>query len=146
MTRTDLRLLTAAEVAETLRLNRQVVLRKLQSGEIEAYKIGKDWRVEERALRAWLEARSNRRSPEERASEPFFDRLGRLKSIPAKRSVRLPILRRLVAEFGPDRSYTEKEVNAVLRRFHEDVCTLRREFIINKLMVRKDGVYHRTTP
>jgi ArsR family transcriptional regulator, arsenate/arsenite/antimonite-responsive transcriptional repressor len=37
--------------------------------------------------------------------------------------------------------YSESELNRFLARYHSDVCTLRREFIANKLMVRKDGSY-----
>ena len=40
-----------------------------------------------------------------------------------------------------NRVYTEKEINEFLSRYHPDVCTLRREFIMNRLMVRKDGKY-----
>ncbi|MFH1723258.1 MAG: DUF2087 domain-containing protein [Elusimicrobiota bacterium] len=78
-----------------------------------------------------------------RALRDFFGADGRLKSIPAKRKKRAYILERLVSEFEPGRVYEEKEVNAVLRRFHDDFCTLRREFIINKLMVRERGRYRR---
>jgi len=137
--------LTAAEVADILRLNHQVVLRKLQTGEIAAYKIGKEWRIEESALREWLDRHSNRRSERDKVLQSFFDADGRLKSIPTKRSRRQFVLERLIQEFATDRTYTEKEVNDILRRFHDDVCTLRREFIINDLMVRKDNVYRRCT-
>ncbi|MFA6315871.1 MAG: DUF2087 domain-containing protein [Elusimicrobiota bacterium] len=139
----DLKLLTAAEVAEILRMNTQVVLRKLQSGEIKAYKLGKDWRVEEASVREWLERHSNRLSDQDRVLQSFFSADGRLVSIPAKRGKRLLVLERLASNFLQGRVYTEAEVNDTLRRFHEDVCTLRREFIINKLMVRKNGLYRR---
>ena len=142
---TTLKLLTAAEVADILRLNRQVVLRKLQDGEIEAYKIGKEWRVDEAALRVWLQRHSNRRGLDERSRtlDSFFGPDGRLTSIPTRRLRRQVVLERLIAEFDPARTYTEREVNEVLRRFHEDVCTLRREFVMNGMMVRAKGVYRR---
>ena len=142
----EMRFLTAAEVAEILRLNHQVVLRKLNQGEIEAYKIGKQWRIEERALRNWLERHSNKRSERDRILHNFFDDKGRLKSIPSKRSKRRFILEKLCEEFEHDRTYTEQEVNDILRNFHPDVCTLRREFIASKLMIRKKGLYHRCNP
>jgi DNA-binding transcriptional ArsR family regulator len=69
---------------------------------------------------------------------------GRLKEIPAQRKKRDVILRRLVADFEPDRKYPEAEVNEVLRRYHEDVATLRREFIMTGLMDRAEGQYWRT--
>lgn len=40
-----------------------------------------------------------------------------------------------------NRIYTEDEINEFISPFHEDVCTIRREFIMNKLMVRKAGKY-----
>ena len=44
-------------------------------------------------------------------------------------------------------SYAERDVNAVLRRFHDDVATLRRELVMNKLLVRTtNGVYKKTGP
>ncbi|MGZ3701169.1 MAG: helix-turn-helix domain-containing protein [Bdellovibrionota bacterium] len=58
-----LRFFTSAEVAGLLKMNSQVITRKLQSGDIEGYKIGKDWRVSEEQLMAFLEKNSNRRAP-----------------------------------------------------------------------------------
>jgi excisionase family DNA binding protein len=54
---------TSAEVADLLRMNHQVVQRKLQAGEIPAYRIGREWRVERAQLMEWLESHSNRRRP-----------------------------------------------------------------------------------
>jgi excisionase family DNA binding protein len=135
-----LTLYTSAEVAQVLRLNHQVVQRKLQAGEIPAYRIGREWRVERAQLVQWLEERSNQRDPVDR----WFDKSGKLTALPAKRSARLPILNRLIEEFEPNRTYAEKEVNAVLRRFHDDVASLRREMVGVGLFVRTpDGVYKR---
>lgn len=138
--------LTSAEVAETLKLNQQVVVRKLQTGEIPGYKIGKDWRVAEDQLIAWLEERSNQRKPTFRAKvERAFLVDGRLVDIPAQRKKRVVILERLLKEFEPSRVYPEPEVNAILSRFHSDVCTLRREFIMEKMMTRTNGKYCRVS-
>jgi len=38
-----------------------------------------------------------------------------------------------------DVKYTEKQVNEILGRFHEDTATLRRELIGFKLMAREGG-------
>ena len=74
-----LNFLTSAEVADKLKLNQQVVVRKLQAGEIPGYKIGKDWRVAENQLLEWLESHSNRHQvgPRARVERAFF-RDGRL--------------------------------------------------------------------
>jgi excisionase family DNA binding protein len=144
----ELVLYTASEVAELLRLNPQVVQRKLQAGEIPGYRIGKEWRVERARLLAWLEEHSNQRADAEaRLVERYFDRDGALRSLPAQRGRREAVLRRLVAEIDPARSYRERELNGILRRFHPDVATIRREMVASKLLVRTaDGVYKRAGP
>ena len=75
-----------------------------------------------------------------------FFRHGRLVGVPAQLKKRQIILEKLVEEFEPDRDYPEIEVNRVLVEFHEDVASLRREFISFKLMKRTArGVYRRIT-
>ncbi len=142
-------LLTAGEVAELLRMNLQVIQRKLQAGEIPGYRIGKEWRVDRAQLVAWLEQRSNQRDqgPLARAGiAQFFDADGRLVSLPAPRAKRLAVLRHLAAVLDPDRTYTEREISEVLRATHDDVATLRREMVAAKLVVRTtDGIYRRTS-
>jgi len=72
-----------------------------------------------------------------------FIKHGRLTQIPAQLKKRQVILEELVNEFEPDRLYSEREVNQILLEFHEDVATLRREMIMNKLMTRERGIYQR---
>lgn len=80
---------------------------------------------------------------EQKVWQNFLTPDGRLKEIPAQRKKRDVILNRLVAEFQRDRKYSEAEVNEALRRYHEDVATLRREFIMTHLMDRAGGLYWR---
>jgi predicted transcriptional regulator len=68
---------------------------------------------------------------------------GRLKVIPAQRKKREVILRHILKEFQPGVHYTEKEVNEILVRFHDDSATLRREMISYKMMKRAEGEYWR---
>ncbi|MBI2519754.1 MAG: DUF2087 domain-containing protein [Bdellovibrio sp.] len=139
----NLRFFTASEVAEILKMNTQVIARKLQAGEIGGYKIGKDWRVSETQLFAFLERHSNQQNDsghDSKTIQAFFEN-GRLKTIPTIRNKRLIVLKYLVSKLDSSKVYTEKEINKFLAAFHSDVCTLRREFIINKLMVRKSGNY-----
>lgn len=134
-------LYTAAEVADLLRMNHQVVQRKLQAGEIPGYRIGREWRVERAQLMAWLERHSNQRGP----LDSHFTDDGRLRALPAKRTERRPVLERIAAGFAPDRTWPEIDLNTELRRFHDDVAALRRELIAEKLFIRTpDGVYKRT--
>lgn len=70
----------------------------------------------------------------------FFDG-PRLRSIPAKRKPRVAVLLELLRGFAPGRHYTEPEVNAILRRAHEDVAFLRRELIDYRYLKREAGRY-----
>lgn len=73
----------------------------------------------------------------------FFDG-ERLKSIPAQRKRRVIVLQRLVERFDPAQTYTEREVNDLLRPAHDDVATLRRELVDYGFMQRDRGIYQVT--
>jgi hypothetical protein len=77
--------------------------------------------------------------------ERSFFKDGRLTELPAQRKKRIVVLERLVQAFELERDYTELEVNGVLKQFHPDVATLRREFIDVKMMTRAAGVYRRVS-
>jgi len=65
---------------------------------------------------------------------------GSLRQIPQQTAKLRVILEYLVTAFTPGVDYTEKEVNAILRRFHLDVSSLRRYLIDSGLMAREsDG-------
>ncbi len=71
---------------------------------------------------------------------------GSLKKIPAQQKKLLAVLRHLLREFEPGRTYPEKQVNAILARFHPDTASLRRAMIEYKLMARASGKYWRADP
>lgn len=75
-----------------------------------------------------------------------FFRHGRLLRIPAQRKKRQVILEKIVQRFEPEREYSHQEVNQILVEFHEDVATLRRELVANRLMERDNGTYRRILP
>lgn len=64
---------------------------------------------------------------------------GRLKTIPAQRKKLEAVLRYVVKAFEPGVRYSEKQVNEMLSRFHEDTATLRRELVGYGLMQREGG-------
>lgn len=64
---------------------------------------------------------------------------GQLKDIPVKQKKLLAVLRWLATEFQPDRTYTEREVNAILTQYHEDYARLRRELIDFGFLRRERG-------
>lgn len=69
----------------------------------------------------------------------FTRRDGSLKTIPAQRKKMEAILRYVVKAFEIGKRYSEKRVNAILSRYHEDTATLRRELVGYKLMERDGG-------
>ena len=64
---------------------------------------------------------------------------GRLKTLPAQRKKLEAVLRYVVKAFDPGARYSEKQVNEILSRFHEDTASLRRELVGYKLMAREGG-------
>lgn len=67
----------------------------------------------------------------------------RLKDIPASRKKRWVILKWLVHQFQPEATYSEAEVNTIIKRHHPDCATLRRELIGYQMMQRQNGIYQR---
>ena len=64
---------------------------------------------------------------------------GKLKTIPAQRKKLEAVLRRMAQDFEPGLRYSERQVNDILRRYHDDTATLRRELVGSKLMEREGG-------
>lgn len=137
---------TTAELADRLKMNIQVITRKLQSGEIEGYKIGKDWRVEEDAIQRWLKKRSAQStlSTKQKIWGSFI-RNGRVTRLPAQRKKRLYVLEFFLEKFEARRTYSEAEVNKIIEKYYDDFCTVRREMVDEKMMTRKGGHYCRTS-
>ena len=69
----------------------------------------------------------------------FSRRDGSLKTIPAQRRKLEAVLRHVVKAFRAGRHYSEKQVNAILGRYHSDTATLRRELVGYGLMKREGG-------
>ncbi|MBE0671800.1 MAG: metalloregulator ArsR/SmtB family transcription factor [Anaerolineales bacterium] len=64
---------------------------------------------------------------------------GSLKTIPAQRKKLEAILRYVVKAFEVNKRYSEKKVNEILSRYHEDTASLRRELVGFGLMKREGG-------
>jgi predicted transcriptional regulator len=69
---------------------------------------------------------------------------GSLKTIPAQKKKLDIVLRHIVQFFEYGRQYSEQEVNDLLRTFHTDTASLRRELVGARLMERARGVYWRS--
>lgn len=72
-----------------------------------------------------------------------FFRYGKLTQLPTQRKKREIVLSEILKLFEPDREYTEKEVNEIILRYHEDYCTIRREMISFGMMTRDHETYRR---
>ena len=70
----------------------------------------------------------------------------RLKELPASRKKREVVLRWLASQIPMDVRYREVEVNELLRRYHPDTATLRRELVGAGLLRRERSVYWRPAP
>jgi hypothetical protein len=72
-----------------------------------------------------------------------FVRDGHLLAIPVQHAKRLVILDLLAQEFEPGRRYRERQVNAMLRRWHPDTAALRRYLVDDGFLTREAGEYWR---
>lgn len=142
--KTTLKFYTTNEIAEMLKMNVQVIARKLKYGELVAYKIGKDWRVKEADLLLWLENHSNKLAidPAQKVINRFM-KDGKFEVLPVQNKKRRYILEYILNQFELNKLYPEKEVNEIISRVHDDYCRVRREFVDSKMMYRKDGKYRR---
>jgi hypothetical protein len=73
-----------------------------------------------------------------------YFREGRLTSIPVAGKKRSVVLEYLAGGFEPGVHYTEEQVNATLRAWHDDVAALRRYLVEEGLLSRAHGEYWRS--
>lgn len=81
---------------------------------------------------------------DDRVLRNFLTTDGRLHTIPTKHSKLLVVLDHIAQSFEPGQTYPEREVNAVIERFHPDYAALRRYLVDNQFLTREDGVYWRS--
>ena len=72
--------------------------------------------------------------------DSFFE-YGKLKSIPTQLKKERIVLEEIAKAFEADRSYTEREVNIIIADYHDDFCTLRRDMVAEKLLIRDKNQY-----
>ncbi|MBE6708143.1 MAG: DUF2087 domain-containing protein [Ruminococcaceae bacterium] len=70
-----------------------------------------------------------------------FFKYGKLTRIPVQQKKREIVLRHIAKDLSAGKDYTEKEVNEVILKYHEDYCTIRREMIGFGIMDRTGGIY-----
>ena len=74
----------------------------------------------------------------------FFSPEGRLHTIPTRHAKRQVVLDHLAQAFELGRVYPEREVVAILTRFHDDHAALRRYLVEDGFLTRRDGFYWRS--
>jgi len=62
-------MLTISEVAEYLKLHELTVRRLAREGELPAFKVGRQWRIQREKLQEWIDARSGQGAPAENEDE-----------------------------------------------------------------------------
>ena len=67
----------------------------------------------------------------------------RLTQIPVQRKKKRIVLEEMAKNFEIGKEYKEPTVNHMIKKHHEDFCTIRREFIMEKLFTRDSGIYKR---
>lgn len=79
---------------------------------------------------------------ERKVLKDFFEGI-RLKEIPASHKKRSVVLKWFATQFEYGVLYSEKQVNEIIQRHHEDASSIRRELIGERLMQRENGLYWR---
>ena len=142
--------LTTTELAEKLKMNVQVITRKVQSGEIHAYKIGKDWRIPEQAVFDWLETHSNKPKGKPEITKNSTTIIRKQEKEPAAPmkiegtvNNRKHFLEYILAHLEPNRLYQEDEFNRIIGRFNDDHTRIREEFLTSKMVEIVSGKIRR---
>ena len=86
------------------------------------------------------EAKEEKQEDVRKVLKSYLNADGTIKQIPQEGKKLLVILNYVLDAFAFDATYTEKEVNTILRRFHVDTASLRRAFIDYGFLAREsDG-------
>jgi len=84
-----------------------------------------------------------RSSEERKVIRTFFDG-PRLVAMPAPRKKKQMILEEILRRIPRRKEYEERELSRYIETIFEDYCTVRREWIMGRYMVRENGTYRLT--
>lgn len=65
----------------------------------------------------------------------------RLLRLPSQEKKRRIVLEEFASKFAPEKQYAESEVNNIITGMYDDYCTIRRELIDRKIMMRNGTTY-----
>ncbi len=86
------------------------------------------------------EAKEEKQEDVRKVLKAYLNADGTIKQIPQEGKKLLVILNYVLGAFSVDATYTEKEVNTIIRRFHVDTASLRRALIDHGMLARaSDG-------
>jgi biotin operon repressor len=150
--------LSAAELVERLGLNREEVMSHLAhlqtAGFVreESNRYHLDSRVVEQVSRRVLAqsrpatnpALAGMKEEDSKILRGFVQPDGALRGFPTQRKKMLAVLRYVVRVFEPGARYSEKQVNEMLSRFHEDTASLRRYLVDEGMVQRESSIYWRS--
>jgi excisionase family DNA binding protein len=136
---------TTSELAQKLKMNVQVITRKVQAGEIHAYKIGKDWRIPEHSVVDWLEKNSNRNGKSETRPTPVRRANKKPGGVSINEPRRTALLEYIMAQFEPQREYSEQHVDRIIARHHSDTSSVRSELVALGMLTNDRGQYSRVS-
>ncbi len=90
--------------------------------------------------RPQYEAKDAKQEDVRKVLKAYLNADGTIKQIPQEGRKLLIILNYVLPAFAFDATYTEKEVNSIIRRFHVDTASLRRAFVDHGFLAREsDG-------
>ena len=70
--------------------------------------------------------------------DQFFNPNGTLISVPVKSAKKIAVLHRIAGDLSPTIKYPEKELNAIIAKYHDDTAAIRRHMIEYGILER-DG-------
>jgi hypothetical protein len=71
--------------------------------------------------------------------DQFFRPDGTLICIPVKPAKKIEVLKHIASTLSPDTKYPEKELNAVIAKYHDDTAAIRRHMIEYGILERDAG-------
>lgn len=66
---------------------------------------------------------------------------GRLIQIPVQKKKREIVISEILKDLEVGKEYSEKQVNELILKYHDDFCTIRRWFVDDGFMTRSQGIY-----
>lgn len=82
---------------------------------------------------------SDPKALEYKVIKAFTDGAGRITAFPVQAKKHRVLMEYVATAFEPGKRYTEKQVNAILERFNEDVALIRRSLVDLGIMGREGG-------